>query len=228
MPIRTCGEYLKRWGFTPKKLAKRAYEQNPQTVAKWMQETYPDIAKEAKSQNAEIHWGDETGVRSDCQHGRGYAPKGQPPILHKKSKRFSTNMICSATNQGKMRWMIYRETLTSQVFICFMQRLIKDSKKKVLLIVDNLRVHHSEPVKEWVEANKERITLFHLPSYSPEHNPDEYLNGDLKSELGRKALPMDQKHLEKNLIGSMLRLSKSQQRVAYYFDHPALAYAKAA
>lgn len=228
MPIRTCGEYLKRWGFTPQKPAKRAYEQNPAAVAQWMEEIYPTIAMEAKSQNAEIHWGDETGVRNDCQHGRGYAPKGQTPILRKKAKRFSTNMISSITNQGKVRWMIYRETLTSQVFIRFMERLIKDSKKKVFLIVDNLRVHHSAPVKEWAEANKEHIALFYLPSYSPERNPDEYLNGDLKSELGRKAPPMSQKHMEKNLIGSMRRLSKSPQRVAAYFDHPAVAYAKAA
>ncbi len=228
MPIRTCGEYLKRWGFTPQKPTKRVYEQHPQAVAKWMEETYPTIAKEAKSQNTEIHWGDETSVRSDCQHGRGYAPKGQTPILREKAKRFSTNMISSVTNQGKMCWMIYRETLTSQVFIRFMQRLIEDSKKKVFLIVDNLRVHHSAPFKEWVEANKERIALFHLPSYSPEHNPDEYLNGDLKSDLGRKVPPMDQKHPEKNLIGSMRRLSKSPQRVASYFDHPAVAYSKVA
>jgi transposase len=121
-----------------------------------------------------------------------------------------------------------RVTLTSQVFIRFMERLIKDSKKKVFLIVDNLRVHHSAPVMEWVEANKEHIALFHLPSYSPERNPDEYLNGDLKSELGRKAPPMSQKHLEKNLIGSMRRLSKSPQRVASYFNPPDVAYAKAA
>jgi transposase len=228
MPIRTCGEYLKRWGFTPQKPAKLAYEQNPQAVAKWMEETYPTIAKESKSQNAEIHWGDETGVRNDCQHGRVYAPKGQTPILRKKAKRFSINMISSITNQGKVRWMIYRETLTSESFIRFMERLIKDSKKKVFLIVDNLRVHHSAPVKEWVEANKERIALFHLPSYSPERNPDEYLNGDLKSELSRKEPPMDQGHLERNLIGSMRRLAKSPKRVASYFEHPAVTYAKAA
>jgi hypothetical protein len=108
------------------------------------------------------------------------------------------------------------------------QRLIKDSKKKVFLIVDNLRVHHSAPVKEWVELNKERIALLYLPSYSPERNPDEYLNGDLKSALGRKAPLMGQSHLEKNLIGSMRRLSKSPQHVASYFEHPAVAYAKAA
>ena len=94
--------------------------------------------------------------------------------------------------------------------------------------MDNLRVHHSTPFKEWVEANKESIALFRLPSYSPEHNPDEYLNGDLKSELGRKAPPMNQQHLKKNLIGSMHRLSKSPQRIASYFNDPAVAYAKAA
>ena len=64
----------------------------------------------------------------------------------------------------QLRWMIYRETLTSQVFIRFMERLIKDSKKKVFLIVDNLRVHHSAPVEEC-------IALFHLPSYSQSITP---------------------------------------------------------
>ena len=83
-------------------------------------------------------------------------------------------------------------------------------------------------VKEWVEANKERIVLFHLPSYSPERNPDEYLNGDLKSELSRKAPPMDHGHLERNLIGSMRCLAKSPKRVASYFEHSAVTYAKAA
>ena len=221
-------KYLTRWGFTPQKPIKRAYEQNPEAVQRWLEGEYPGIEQGARQEGAEIHWGDETGVRNDCQHGRGYSPKGKTPILCKKAKRFSANMISSVTNQGKVRWMIYRETLTSQVFIRFMERLIKDSKKKIFLIVDNLRVHHSAPVMEWVEANKEHIALFHLPSYSPERNPDEYLNGDLKSELGRKAPPMNQSHLEKNLIGSMRRLAKTPQRIAAYFEHPAVAYAKAA
>jgi len=78
------------------------------------------------------------------------------------------------------------------------------------------------------KANKERIALFHLPSYSQERNPGEYLNRDLKSKLGRKATAMNQKHMQKNLIRSMRRFSKSPQHVASYFDHQAVAYAKAA
>jgi len=64
MPIRTVGEYLKRWGFTPQKPVKRAYEQSSQAVKKWLETAYPDIASHAKQEKAEIHWGDETGVQT--------------------------------------------------------------------------------------------------------------------------------------------------------------------
>lgn len=185
MPVRTCGEYLKRWGYTPQKPARRAYEQNPKAVKEWMEEIYPKIARQAKEEGAEIHWGDETGVRSDCLHGRCYAPRGKTPVVRLRGRRFSTNMISSVTNQGKVRWMIYRDTLNSEVFIRFLDRLPRDSGRKVILIVDNLRVHHSAPVKEWLAKNARRIELQYLPSYSPERNPDEYLNGDLKGALGR-------------------------------------------
>jgi transposase len=81
MPIRTVGEYLKRWGFTPQKPLKRAYEQNPEAIKKWVDEEYPKIAWKAKKGGAEIHWGDETGLCSDSQHGRSYAPRGKTPAI---------------------------------------------------------------------------------------------------------------------------------------------------
>ena len=225
MPVRTCGEYLRRWGFTPQKPARRAYEQNPKEVRRWMEETYPGIAAQAKAQEAEIHWGDETGVRSDCQHGRGYAPKGRTPVIRLTARRFSVNMISSVTNQGKVRWMIYRETLTSQVFIRFLERLVKDAGRKVLLIVDNLKVHHSRPVKEWLREHQDQIEVFHLPSYSPERNPDEYLNGDLKASLGSRRPPRDRQQLEANLKSHMHRLSKLPEHVGSYFQNQHVRYA---
>ena len=116
LPERTCGEYLKRWGFTAQRPARRNYEQNPEAVRRWMQEQYPEVAKRAKEQGAEIHWGDETGVRNDCAHGRGFSPKGKTPVTNSSSKRFSMNMISSVTNQGKVRWMIYRNSFNGAVF----------------------------------------------------------------------------------------------------------------
>ena len=65
--------------------------------------------------------------------------------------------------------------------IKFMERLIKSSEQKIFLILDNLKVHHSYIVEDWLEEHKSQIEVFFLPSYSPELNPDEYLNFDLKA-----------------------------------------------
>ena len=77
--------------------------------------------------------------------------------------------------------MVYKERMNSNILIKFMQRLIKDSEKKILLILDNLKVRHSYVVRDWLEEHENEIEVFFLPSYSPEFNPDEYLNCDLKS-----------------------------------------------
>lgn len=228
LPERTCGDYLKRWGFTAQRPARRNYEQNPEAVRRWVEEEYPEIAKRARKEGAEIHWGDETGVRNDCQHGRGFAPVGKTPLVGNSSKRFSINMISSVTNQGKVRWMVYRDSFNAEVFIKFMGRLLKDAKRKIILIVDNLRVHHCKPVKEWVAQRAKKIELAFLPSYSPEHNPDEYLNCDLKSAMGRKPSPRTQSDLESNLKQHMRMLSKSPQRAASYFQAESIRYAAAA
>ena len=95
-------------------------------------------------------------------------------------------MISTVTNQGKTRWMIIGDAFTSDKLIEFLEALVKDAGKKVFLILDNLRVHHSKPVKIWLEENKEKIEVFYLPSYSPELNPDERLNADLKHEISSK------------------------------------------
>ena len=76
--------------------------------------------------------------------------------------------------------MVYQNKMNSQTMIKFMERLIKVADKKIFLIVDNLKVHHSYMVRDWLEEHESEIEIFFLPSYSPELNPDEYLNCDLK------------------------------------------------
>ncbi len=223
--VRTMGDYLHRWGFTPQKPKKKAYEQNPKAVKRWLQEEYPSIKRLAKKENAVIHWGDETGVRNDCQYGRSYAPKGKTPVKNKMAKRISLNMISTVTNQGMVRFMTYKGTMNSALFIKFLKRLIKGSKKKIYLILDNLRVHHSKPVQKWVKENKKSITLYFLPSYSPEMNPDEYLNCDLKYGLAQKPPPRNENQLKKNVQSHMRLLQKNPQRIVKYFKHENINYA---
>ncbi|HID45634.1 MAG TPA: IS630 family transposase [Chromatiaceae bacterium] len=219
MPIRTVGEYLRRWGFTPQKPVKPAYEQNPNAVQQWLDEEYSAIHARAKKEKAEIYWGDETGVRSDNQHERGYAPRGKTPVIRLNAKRSSTNMISAVTNPGKVRFRIFEGNMNADILIDFCQRLIKPAKRKIYLILDNLRVHHAKVFKAWLERYKEEIEVFYFPSYSPELNPDEYLNCDLKAGVHSGKPARDKKQLKKKVLSHMRMLQKKPGRVAKYFEH---------
>ena len=225
MPIRTVGEYLKRWGFTPQKPVKRAYEQSSEAVKKWLKTDYPLIASRVKEEKAEIHWGDETGIQTGANRVRGFAPKGEKPIVNVVVKKSHVSMISAITNQGKVRFMMYRDAMNSELLIKFMTRLIKDAGRKVFLILDNLRVHHGKNVKQWLGEHKDQIEVFYLPSYSPELNPDEYLNSNLKTKVHSGIPIRNRKDLEMKTRSFMRTLMKRPAHVRSYFKHPKVDYA---
>ncbi len=227
MPIRTVGVYLKRWGFTPQKPLRRAYEQDPHAVEQWLRETYPALQARAKAEGAEIHWGDETGVEQDGQRERGYAPPGRTPVVSKPAKKLRLNLISSLTNQGTVRFMLYEDTLTSAVLIVFLSRLIQGHPGKIFLILDHLRVHHSRAVQRWVEAHRTQIEVFYLPAYSPELNPDELLNSDLKGVLHGGLPARTKRELKRKARSHLCKLQKRPERIRRYFRHPKIAYAAA-
>jgi transposase len=225
LPVRTVGTYLARWGFTPQKPIKKAYEQRPVEVKAWLDNSYPVIAGRAKVEGAEIHWGDETGLRSDDVRGRFFAPKGKTPVVRVNSKRENVGLISTVTNQGKVRWMVLNGALDSARLIAFLKRLVKDAKRKVFLILDNLRVHHAKLVKAWLAKYQDEIEVFYLPSYSPELNPDEMLNADLKQAVTTKAPVRTKGQLLKVTTSHMRKLQKSPERVKSYFEHAPVKYA---
>jgi transposase len=225
LPIRTVGDYLKRWGFTPQKPVKRAYEQDPKKIAQWLETTYPGIAARAKQEKADIHWGDETGIQSDAYNAKGYAHRGKAPVIRLNAKKNRISMISAITNHGKVRFMLYRKTMTGKILIQFMARLVKDAARKVFLILDNLRVHHGKKVSEWLKDNQEQIEVFFLPPYAPEYNPDEYLNGNLKQNI-RSGIPSrSQSDLETKTRSFMKTLQNRAHHVKKYFKNPSVMYA---
>src|SRR5919112_5034720 len=225
LPIRTVGEYLQRWGFTPQKPVRKAYKQDPEEVAEWLETKYPEIEARAAKEGGEIHWGDETGVRSTCQHSRGYARPGATPELTVPGNRFSVNMISTITNQGKVRWMIYAGKMNAALFIVFLTRLLAGATKKIFLIVDHLSVHEAAAVQEWLVDKTDRIEVFYLPKYAPERDPDDSLNCDVKANINPDGLPKDRVELQGKLHRFMQRLAKLPARVASYFQHKYIAYA---
>ena len=226
IPVRTVGDYLKRWGYTPQKPIKVAYEQKPEAVREWLVATYPSIAARAKAEQAEIHWADETAVMNTDVRGRSYAPKGKTPTtcsVWGSRQRFS--MISSVNNQGKCYWMIIDGAFNADRLIEFMESLAKDVARKVFLVMDNLRVHHSKPVQKWLEGHKDNIEVFYLPSYSPELNPDERLNADLKHAITTSVPRRTRQGLLKKTQEHMTMVKASPERVKSYFKDKHVSYA---
>ena len=227
MPISTVGHYLKKWEFTSKKPIKRAYERKDEKTQKWLNEEYPKIKRQAKKEDAVIWWGDETACVSLPSNLKGYAKKGSKikPILTHPAKKFKINMISAITNTGKTMFSLYDESINVDRFIEFLQKVIDSSNKKVYMIVDNLRVHHAKLVTAWVEEHKDKIAIFYLPPYSPEFNPDEYLNQDYKRNANKNNIPFTKTQLIKNTEKYMNEISNNQEKVANFFKHPSIAYA---
>jgi transposase len=225
LSIRGVGEYVERWGYTPQKAARRAYERDDAAVKDWLSIEYPKIKAYAKRADAEISWGDQTGVRSDESRHRGYGPPGQTPIVKIPARRGSLSMIAAVTNQGKVRFMIYPGGVSPERLIMFMQRLIKDARRKVFLILDNLNVHKARAVRGWLAQHTAQIEVFYLPPYSPELNPTESFNGDLKGEIQRGAPPKDVKDPKRTMLSQSRRIQKSPARVRAYFKNRHLRYA---
>jgi transposase len=226
MPIRTVGEYLRRWGMTPQRPIKRALEQRPADVERWLATEYPHIQARAKAENAEIYWADETAVKQDTAWVRGYAPAGKTPVLPHAARWSHVTMISAVTNQGLVRFAFHQGAINTERFIDFMDRLIQEAEgRKVFLILDNLRVHHARDVKAWLAERTEAIEAFYLPSYTPEANPDEYLNRDLKTVLRSQEPKRTTHDLWSAARAFMEFLQRTPERVRAYFTHPSVRYA---
>jgi transposase len=225
LPVRTVGTYLQRWGFTPQRPLDRAYEQNPAAVRSWLDKEYPAIAHRAKTEGGEIHWGDETGLRSDDVRGRSYAPRGDTPVVRPCHKRENVGLMSSVTNRGTVRWMILKQAMNPALLIAFLRHLVRDAKRKVFLILDNLPAHHAPPVVAWLDRHRNQIEVFYLPSYSPELNPDELLNADLKQAITKQAPVRRKGELKKAVIRHLRKIAKSPRRVQQYFQHGLVKYA---
>jgi transposase len=223
---RSVGKYLARWGFTPQKPLKRAYEQKLEAVQAWLQGEYPGIEQRARAEGAEIHWCDESALVNTDVRGRSFAPRGKTPVLPTVGgTRQKLSMIATVTNQGKTRWMIIDEAFNADKLIEFLQTLTRDAGRKVFLILDNLRVHHSKIVKAWVAEHEEQIELFYLLSHSPQLNPEERLNADLKQEMGKRVPARTKTKLRKAASAHMQMLENNPKRVISYFQDPRVHYA---
>lgn len=183
--------------------------------------------KSRETEGAEILWGDESGLCSDNMRSRGYAPNGKTPVVLANANRAKLSVISTVTNKGEMRWRVFSGALNAKVLIGFMKRLAHGRKQRVFLILDNLRGHHSKLVKQWLTEKQDKIQVFYLPSYSPDLNPEELLNADLKQHVTKAAPARNKIAPSRTAIGSMRSIQKQPQRVKGYFEQKDVCYAAA-
>lgn len=225
LAIRTVGDYLRRWGFTPQKPIQRAYERNPVAVERWLESEYPRLRARAKREGALILWGDEMGLRSDDARGRSYAPRGETPVIGKAGRRFGCNVIQAVGNRGELWFRVFAGRFSQEVFIDFLRRLLKGARgRKLILIVDGHPGHRGRKARAFIDAQPEQLEVVYLPGYSPDLNPAEYLNNDTKHGVLTQRPPTPDK-----LVGAtrrhLHRRQKQPRIVASFFRHPSVAYA---
>jgi len=223
--LSTVGGYLKAWGFTPQKPVRRAFEQNHAAVQRWLTEIYPGIARQAKEEKALIYWGDETGLRSDHQTGRSYGLKGKTPVIPSTGQRFSINMISAITNRGHLNFMTFEGSFRVKTFKEFLRRLCKQTGRKVFLIVDGHPVHRAKLIQKWREKHRSEMEIFYLPGYSPELNPDELWNNDLKSNALGNRRPRTKTEMKANIISYARSTQRHPEIVKNYFQEEHVRYA---
>jgi transposase len=225
MPVRTVGEYLKRWGYTAKVPRRHAKDQDPDEVAEWLDETYPAIEERAAREGAEIHRCDEAGARADEQSRKGYAREGDPAWVEVPKPHIRMNLVATITNDGEVHFLTYKGSMTGARFITFLEELLSETTRKGFLILDRPPAHEAKAVAAWVAGHADRIERFWLPKYAPERDAEEDLNNDLKGAIGAEGRPGSQGELRSRIEWFMSRLLQLPERVRNDFRHPYVQYA---
>lgn len=220
----TIGKYLRSWGLSPQKPIRRAYEQNPEAVARWLEREYPAIEARARKDKAIILWLDQTGLRSDAPVGTGWAPVGQTPVVGKTGRRFSINVMAAISNKGELYFTCYRGSFTGPVFLAYLDRLVRQLGRKIYLIVDGHPVHRRVMVRDWLAERVDRMEMHFLPGYAPELNPVELLNGDIKRHVAQ-ANPTTPAELSAAAAAHLRRRQNQPDVVKALFGKPEVRYA---
>jgi len=220
----SVGRLLKKLGLSPQKPLRRAYQQDPEAVERWVNEEYPQIRKLAKREKAVIYFADEASVRSDYHSGTTWAPRGQTPVVPSTGARFSLNLVSAVSPRGGMRFMTVNGRMNASKFIEFLQRLLKGAERPVFLIVDGHPTHRAVKVKKFVASTQGKLRLFFLPPYSPELNPDESVWNYVKHHHVGKATISGPDQFRALVLGTLRRIQKMPGLVRSFFGQKELRY----
>lgn len=224
LSLASIGALLARLGLTAQKPLQRAYQRDPQAVAAWQHEIYPEIARQARAQQAEVFFWDESGFRADAVHGKTWSPRGQTPVVNRPGQRQSISAASAVNSKGAFWFATYQGALTGELFVELLKKLMYRRKKAVHLVVDGLPAHKKALVKQYVADTKGKLTLHFLPGYAPDLNPDELVWSHAKrTGVARRPLQKGEK-LEQRVTEQLQAVADNPALVRSFFGHPSVAY----
>ncbi len=224
MTPQAVGQMLRRLGLSPQRPLYRAYQQDAERVRRWKEEEFPAIRARARELGAEVYFGDESGVRTDSHAGTTWAPVGQTPVLKVTGERNRLNMISAVTPRGAMKFDVFTGRFNAAVFVEFLKKLMHDAPGHVFLILDNLSVHKTKVVYDYVASLDGRLTLYFLPPYSPELNPDEWVWKNVKHDHIHRAGIQRGSELFGIAHRALTQLQQLPEKIRGFFGDPSLAY----
>lgn len=220
----SIGRILRKLGLSPQRPLYKAYEQDPVKVSEWKEKTFPEIQARAKKEGAAIFFADESSVRTEFHAGTTWAPVGRTPVVLGTGKRRSISMVSAVSSRGELHFDIQEAGITGEDFLAFTRTLIADAGRPVFLILDNSQVHRSVILKEYAQQSNGMLTLFFLPPYSPELNPDEWVWKNVKHDNLGRAAAKNTGDLAKCARIALNRLKNAPKIVQAFFADPELRY----
>lgn len=224
LSLASIGAVLARQGLTPQKPLQRAYQRDPDAIARWERETYPTIARQAKRTHAEIYFWDESGFRADAVHGKTWGARARTPVVQVPGQRQRISAASAVSAKGAFWFATYAGALTGPLFVDLLRRMMRRRRKPLHLILDGLPAHKALAVKQYVAGLAGKLTVHFLPGYAPDLNPDE-LVWSHANRTGHARRPLRKgERLADRITAQLAEMARRPALVRSFFRHPSVAY----
>ena len=220
----SVGNVLANLGLSPQRPLYRAYQRDPEKVRKWKEETFPQIQARAKNEGAAIFFADEASVRTNYHAGTTWAPVGKTPVVTGSGEKRSISMISAISPRGELHFQVHEFGVKQEEFLEFCKMLVADAGRPVFLIMDNSQVHKAKTLKAYAEESNGMLTLFFLPPYSPDLNPDEWVWKNVKHDNLGRASVKNESQLAEFATAALAKLKALPGKLRAFFADPALGY----
>jgi transposase len=224
LSLASIGAIPARLNLTPQKPLQRAYQRDPEAIERWQRDTYPAIARQARDENADILFWDESGFRADLVHGRTWAQRGETPVVERPDQRQSMRAASAVNSKGAFWFAMYEGGLSGELFVTLLRKLMFNRCKAVHLVVDGMPAHKKAVVKDYVASTGGKLTLHFLPGYAPDLNPDELVWSHVKrTGVARRSLRKGEK-LGPRIHEQLAQIERNPEFVRSFFSHSSVRH----